>query len=379
MNIYSYVDKYGKYNFEEVPFNEVDNAVFSLLSYINLKGIVSKNKITLNKVGNKYFEIYPKKTKKVLSVKRAIKLLRYIKDTKRYKDLIVYNYVYRKGKEEQFCALTIEINPKLVYVSFEGTDDLVSGWREDFILTYKFPVRSQIRAINYINRNFIFNRKKIILGGHSKGGNLALVAGMYASSFIKNRIIKIYNNDGPGLLKEQFESKEYFSIKDRLVHIIPYCSVVGILLHHDNNFISVRTLIKGLIAHDMCTWVVKDNSFMRKELDNFNESLSKEIIYWLDKYNLEEREKFVKAMFDIFERAHINSLLDVTENKKLIIKFINESKEVDEESKEILKDFIGMIIKCFATVKKEEIKNFIETKFNKDKNKKDCTLTENNV
>jgi len=365
MNIYSYVDKYGKYTFEEEPFNEVDNLVFASLSYLNLKGIVSKNKVSLNEVGKQYFEIHPGKPRETFIVKKAIKLLRYIKDTKRYKDLFLYNYVYKKGKEEQFCAVTIEINKKLVYVSFEGTDHLISGWREDFMLTYKFPVKSQIRAINYINRYFLFSSKRIILGGHSKGGNLALVAGMYANNFIKRKIINIYNNDGPGLLKEQFESDNYNSIKDKLIHIIPSYSVVGLLLHHSNNYITVRTLKKGLFSHDLFTWVVEKNKFMRKELDHFNRSLSIEIIEWLNKYELSERERFVKAMFDIFDRSGIQSTLDVIENKKLIINFINKSKEVTEIDKQMLKDFINMIIKCFTDVKKQEIKTFIETKINK--------------
>lgn len=336
MNIYSYIDKYGDFTLEEKPFNEVDNLIFASLSYLNLKGIISKNKMRLEDVGNLYFEIYPGKPKGTYIVKKSIKLLDYIKETKRYKDLYLYNYVYRKGKDEQFCALTIEINPKLVYVSFEGTDDLISGWKEDFMLIYKFPVRSQIRAINYVNKNFIFNRKKIILGGHSKGGNLALAAGMCANNFIKRRIINIYNNDGPGLLKKQFDSNDYNDIKNKLIHIIPSYSIVGLLLYHDENYISVRTLKKGLFSHDLFTWVVEDDKLMRKELDTFSEKLSLDIIEWLNKFNLDERERFVNEMFDIFERAGIKSTLDIIESKKLIPKFINESKEVPETDKETL-------------------------------------------
>jgi len=366
MNIYSYVDKYGKYTFEEEPFNEVDNLVFASLSYLNLKGIVSKNRIPLYEVGNLYFKMHPGKHREAYIIKKAIKLLRYIKDTKRYKDLFLYNYVYKKGKDEQFCAVTIEINEKLVYVSFEGTDQLISGWKEDFMLTYKFPVKAQIRAINYVNRNFIFNRKKIILGGHSKGGNLALTAGMCANNFIKRRIVNIYNNDGPGLLKEQFDSNDYNDIKDKLIHIIPCYSVVGLLLYHDKNYISVRTLKKGLFSHDLFTWVIDGHRFMRKELNAFSEKLSFDIIEWLNKFNLDERKRFVNEIFDIFNRVGIESTLDVIENKKFIIKFINESKEVSETDKEMLKDFINMIIKCFTDIKKEEIKNFIEIRINKE-------------
>ena len=365
MNFFSYVDKYGICSFEDEPFNEVDNAIFASLSYVSLFGIVSGNrfnKITIRDAGNRYFELYPDNKKNIWAVRNAIKLLKYIKDTKRYGDLYLYNYVYEANDEKQFSALTIEINPKLVYVSFEGTDHLVSGWKEDFMMTYKFPISSQKKAMDYINNRFIFDRKEIILGGHSKGGNLAVVAAMYASIFVRNKIIKIYNNDGPGLLREQFESSNYGRIKDKIVLIIPSHAVVGLLLYHSDNYIVVRSLKKGFISHDIHTWAVEDKAFMRAELDNYNKALDKEIINWLKKYTREERKRFVFAMFDIFERAGIESLLEIIEDGKLLFELINESKELDDVDREMLKDFINMIINCFKEVKIDEIKKMFDFK-----------------
>lgn len=365
MNLLSYVDKYGNYSFDEVEFNEVDNAIFSSLSYISLYGIVSsdrKNKVTIKEAGEKFFKLHPYKVKYVLAVKQAVKLLKYIKDTKRYGDLLLYNYVYETNDDGQFSAVTIEINPRLVYVSFEGTDHLVSGWKEDFMMTYMFPVVSQQKAIDYVNSRFIFNRKRIILGGHSKGGNLALVAGMYANIFVRNKIIKIYNNDGPGLLKEYFESKEYVRIKDRLVAIIPNYSIVGILLHHSDDYIVVRAAKKGAMAHDLHTWAVSDNAFMRAELDSYNKALETEIIKWLSKYTREERKRFVSSMFDILKRAEIESFLEITNNKKLILDLVNESKELSDIDREMLKDFLGMLFNCFKDVKMEELKKVFDRK-----------------
>ena len=369
MNLFSYIDKYGVYTFDEVPFNEVDNAIMASLSYVSLYGIVSPNrynKITIRDAGNKYFELYPYKKKLILAVKQAVKMLRAIKDTRRYSDLYLYNYIYESGDEQQFSALTIEINPKLVYVSFEGTDHLVSGWKEDFMLTYKFPVKSQRRAIDYVNKNFFFRRKEIILGGHSKGGNLALVAGMYANFWVRDRIIKVYNNDGPGLLREQYESKYYDNVKSKLVHIVPNYSIVGLLLIHDDNYIVVRSAKKGVLAHDLYNWVVKDKCFMRDELDSFSEVLDQEIVLWLNKYNRDERKRFVLAMFDIFERANIDSFVDIMNNKRLILELIAESKEISEEDREMLRDFLSMIFKCFKDVKMEEFISLFEKKQGSD-------------
>lgn len=359
MNIFRYIDKYGVYTFEEVPFGEVDNAIFAALSYVDLEGLVSKNRFnkrTIKEVGDDYFKLkYSKKDKKnILAVRQAIKMLRYIKDTRRFGGLYLYNYAYEAGEEEQFSAITIEIHSKLVYVSFEGTDHLVSGWKEDFMLSYKFPVLSQRRAIDYVNKHFLFRRKDIILGGHSKGGNLAMVAGMYANFMVRDRIVKIYNNDGPGLLLEQITSQQFLNIEDRLIQIVPNYSIVGLILRHNNQLVVVRSARKSILAHDLFTWVVVDKEFEKTSLSSFSKSLDNGLLHWLNQYDKAQREKFVVSLFDVFDRAQVYSLVDIMENKRLIFQLIMGTKEIDKDTRKILKDFVVMFLQTFKNVTKEE-------------------------
>lgn len=354
MSLFSYIDKYGCYTFNEVRFNEVDNLIFSSLSYVSLDGYVSDNRFnkrTIKEVGNSFFSDYDDKQKHITAIKGGLKILRYIKDTRRYGDLFLYNYSYIGDDIQQFSAITIEINKNLVYVSYEGTDQLISGWKEDFMMAYKFPILSQRRAIDYLNRHFLFNNKNIILGGHSKGGNLAMVAGMYANFWVKDRIINIYNNDGPGLRKKEIESKYYKSIESKLIRIIPNYSVIGLLLRHDDNYTVIRSFKRSIYAHDLLTWVVRDKKLERRELSTFSKILDDGMIKWLDKYDDDKREKFVDALFLIFERAGVVSLTDILENKKLILKLVMETKEIDRETKNIMKDFVYVIFKYFKNVK----------------------------
>ncbi len=367
MNLFSYIDKYGVYTFDDVPFTEVDNAVFAALSYVDLEGLISKNRFhkkSIKEVGDAYFkEKYSKKDKKnILAVRQAIKMLRYIKDTRRYGNIMLYNYAYISGEEEMFSAITIEIQPRLVYVSFEGTDHLIGGWKEDFMLSYKFPVLSQRRAIDYVNKHFLFRRKDIILGGHSKGGNLALVAGMYANFVVKDRIVKIYNNDGPGLLLDQISSKQYMDIEKKLVTIIPNYSMVGILLQHSTHREVVRSARKSILAHDLFTWVVIDKEFQRTELSSFSSKLDNELMHWLNQYDMKQREHFVISLFEIFDKANIRSLIDILENKKVIFQLIMETKEFDQDTRRILRDFILMLFQSFKDVTKEELLSFSHKK-----------------
>lgn len=365
MNVFSYIDKYGCYNFKEVEFNEVDNIIFSALAYVSLDKYVSNNRFnkrTIRDVGNKFFLDYDKKIKNITAVRNGIKILKYIKDTRRYGDLLLYNYSYIGNDKQQFSAITIEINKSWVYVAYEGTDQLISGWKEDFMMAYKFPILSQRRAIDYLNRHFLFNNKDIILGGHSKGGNLAMVAGMYANYWVKDRIVKIYNNDGPGLRKKEIESKYYKSIENKLIHIIPNYCLVGLLLRHTDNYIVIRSTKKNIYSHALVTWVVKDNMLERSELSTFSKVLDEGVIKWLDQYDDEKREKFVEALFMIFDRANVVSLTDVLENKKLILKLIRESTGIDKETKNMIKDFIYVIFKYFKDTKVEEIESLFDRK-----------------
>lgn len=363
MNYFRYVDKYGCYTFAEVPFTEVDNIIFSSLSYIDFNGIVSRNrfgKITIKEAGELFFKKYVKKEKNILSIKNAIKILKNIMLTRRYGDLLLYNYVYEVGGDEQFSALTIEINKKLVYVSFEGTDQMISGWKEDFMLSYKFPVLAQRKAIDYLNKNFLFRRKEIIVGGHSKGGNLAMVSAMYCNFLVRDRIRQVYNNDGPGLLLEQLDSKYYKYVEKKLIHIIPNYSIFGLLLRNSGNYTVIRSARKGLFAHDLSSWVVEDRLFVRAELSAFSKKLDDGLVNWMIKYDKREREKFVLSLFEIFDKAGIVSLVDIMENKKLVFHLISISKDMDKETKIIVRDLFVFLFKCFKDVKREEFLSFFD-------------------
>lgn len=356
MNLFSYIDKYGCYNFEEVEFNEVDNLIFSSLAYVNLEDYVSNNRFhkkTIKEVGKLFFEEFDKKKKVVIAIKHGIKVLDNIRDTRRYGNLFLYNYSYVGDDKRQFSAITVELNKKLVYVSYEGTDHLISGWKEDFMMSYKFPILSQKMAIDYLNRHFLFNNKDIIVGGHSKGGNLAMVASMYCNFWVKDRIVRIYNNDGPGLRKKEIESKYYASIKHKLWHIIPNYSVFGLLLRHSSDYIVIRSFKKSIYAHDMATWVVRSNELERCELSSFSKIFDDGMNDWLNQYDDEQREKFVEALFMVFERANIKSLIDLKENKALIIRLIMQTKGIDKKTRVILKDFIYVVFKYL----KEAIKD----------------------
>jgi hypothetical protein len=343
-----YVEENGTKSFEEKPYNEIDSLVLGIISYLDLGGIIpkDKNKVTMNYAINKFFKrhVNDEKAKyRGTGLKSAYNIICTLRKSIRYKDLLLYNYDYQFHDDLQFSALCIDIDNKTTFISFEGTDDLVSGWREDCEAAYMFPTNSQQLAIDYVNKHIeIFSNRKYIIGGHSKGGNLALVAGMYANILAKMKIIKIYSFDGPGLRKMELDSYQYKSVRKRFEHIIPEYSIVGLFMRNDGNYRVVKSVKKGLLAHDANNWVVDEDSLVAGKLDYNSINLDKELKKWLDQYSLEERKEFVDQIFDIFDRLGIKDFCEVKANMiPKMIKIIGSLPSLDKKARKMM----GLLLK----------------------------------
>ena len=197
-----YLYYYKNTSLEEVNINEIDILLFSVLSYLPIKSFSNELDLTgfinyVNKTVNK--NDYSKMGK------IAYEILNSIKGSKRYKSLRVKNFINIKNESVQFGACIFCFGTNSI-ISYKGTDGSVIGWFENFRLGYSYPTNTQLMAIDYLNENVKFKDKNIYVCGHSKGGNLALVSSMEANNNIFKKIKKIYNFDGPGLLKEEFNS-----------------------------------------------------------------------------------------------------------------------------------------------------------------------------
>lgn len=359
MNIYDYVDNYGIYTFDEKPITLVDKVIFSFLSYVNFQGIVKYNKITIKEAGRIHLGMHKLNEVNIIAVKEAHKLLRYIKDTNRYKDCLLYNYIYEGTENLQFGVICIEFQKNKVFVSYEGTDQLISGWKEDIVLAYRTNTLSHKKAIRYLNRFFTFTNKQLIIGGHSKGGNLALVASMYSNFLVRSQIKEVLNVDGPGLLDVEFYSRELKKILPRYKHIVPENSLVGMLLNNANETV-INTTISGPITHNIAYWEIKNDKFVLTKLSKFSEELRKDILHWLTVTHKNDIRKLAKNFQNIFESAGVNSLIDIKKKKRLVFELVEESKNMDPEAKRVLINFLKMVVKSYGDTYIDEVKNKIK-------------------
>ena len=113
----------------------------------------------------------------------------------------------------QFSAVTFVLPDGTLFVAFRGTDDSLIGWKEDFNLSYIHPAPGQIMALEYLSEIASAHPGKIITGGHSKGGHLAVYSAVFSPESVRERIICAYSNDGPGSVHTQAQKRQYQRVK----------------------------------------------------------------------------------------------------------------------------------------------------------------------
>lgn len=341
-NIFNYINKYGNQTFEEKEFNEIDNAIFSLLSYLDYSELNLNERLEV--VGKDYLNKHKLKeiAKHGFSAKDAYKVLSKIVDKRRYKNVELKDYEYNNNNM-QFKAITFKINNKLNYISFSGTDQYIDSWKESFYLLASFLVPAHYEAIKYVNKHVKLLGPKVIIGGHSKGGNLALISSIYLNGLKKYKIVKIYNNDGPGLRVEEFKSRKYKRIKKKYIQIIPHNSIYGLYLRNDNHYV-IKSSRVSFFSHSISTWCVRADRFAMCDLSKKHDKLEDKLLNWIDNHSEEERKKIVDDIFETIEKCEIEDTMNLKKIKN-IIKVIKELKHLDDETKELVSDFITSIFK----------------------------------
>lgn len=279
------------------PVNDVDNIIFSTIAYISfrdlLEPMVPHTGITLKDstscrvdVSDDEFEV------------RRSKDFVLAAESKRYQDIELGYYCEMIDHEKslQFSAITFHINDHLSYVAFQGTGNTIVGWKEDFMISFT-RIGAQKMAEDYLNKVINLEEdRQYIIGGHSKGGNLAVYASACLSKEKQDRIVKIYCNDGPGICSDVMDPSIVDSIRDKVICIQPGYCVIGKLfdMHYENTII-IKSYEKGLDQHDPSTWMVNGPHIY--ELDSYEPAslwLSKVFGTWIEGVDtLEDRKSVV--------------------------------------------------------------------------------------
>ena len=397
-NIYDYLKWRGDLSMRIDPFNDIDGLILSELVYVDFDKIVptfpNEQSYCLKDVANNFSQVnnIEELLDEISFTKESITLLQELAKCPRYQNILLSNYINELDYQsiKQFEAITFQLEDSSIYVAFRGTDDTILGWREDFQMTYQFPVASQQRAVEYLAKiaEIDFSKSlfyllchcdykmkwyqifriyitqkisgvKIRVGGHSKGGNLAVYASSCVNSKISKRIIEIYNNDSPGFNQKMLNTDNYRNISTRIKKFIPESSVFGIMLENLEEKIVVKSSAKGLMQHSGFSWSVEGTQFVcATEMSKDSQTMDAAFKSWLSKVDSKTRKDAVTAVFSILEAAKIEKINDFSEKSlSHLITAIKEIKNMNSDTRNALIQFFKtLIVETYDCSRKEHKK-----------------------
>jgi len=317
-NALDYIKWRGDLDFGVAPINEIDIFLLTQIVMADFGDIVSNDDtdISLHDVAKKYFETHDTDVKNlgVLQSEHTLPAFHAMSKAKRYKKLMLTNYVNRVCEEndEQFSATTFRFSPEVMAVVFRGTDDTIIGWKEDCNMAIYDEVPAQRDAVKYLERMAESFSGKFIIAGHSKGGNLAVFAASKSKKEVRDRVIQVFNFDGPGF-SEKFlsKSKGYDEMKDRIITVVSQNSIIGMLLNVPGRMVCIKSNAEGFYAHDGFSWETDVNHFLRvRSLSKSSMAFDNAFTKIMDKYGVEERKAFVEELFNIIYDTGADTLLE---------------------------------------------------------------------
>ena len=353
-DIFEYLEWRGDIPFSVSPFNEADNLVLAELAYTDLEGIIPEDGgITVEMACHRYFSLHSEE--EVLSRRTFYKLapflLKNLADSPRFGGMVLSGYINEvdQDTDKQIAAVTYKLPDGTYYLAFRGTDNTIVGWKEDCRLAFMESTAGQVRAAAYLDEMFRAisaaedaesgelppSKPVFRVGGHSKGGNLAVYASAFCDGETKDSIKEVWSNDGPGFLRSVTATEEYRSILPRIKSFIPSCSVFGVLLDNPVQHTVIKSDGKLLWQHDALTWQVSRDHFVRSaEQQALSLFVDRTMQDWLLGLDLADREVFIDSIFALLEAGEGDTLEDLADHKlKTLWGVTQVMRDLPEETK----------------------------------------------
>lgn len=373
-NFMDYLEWRGDLSIKQSPFNCIDNLILSTLSYIDFEqtgyDLSGKSNVTIREAGEKFSMLHADDKMKLGRVipDEIFVLFDVLSRCRRFREMRLSYYVNQidEKEEKQFSAITVELGNGDMCIAFRGTDDTIVGWKEDFNMSFCSPVPSQLQAVKYLHQVALARRGHLYIGGHSKGGNLAVYAGAMCHPLVKRRIRKICSFDSPGFTREMLQSDSYRAVADRIERIVPQSSMIGILFEHDAPYEVVASTQIGLFQHDMFSWQVQGNDFVYvDDISASSTGVEHTMKEFICSMSVEERRKFVEALFSIFEQTGAKTLSQL--KAKDVVSIIRRMNREEDDNRRILSHALRLLVQILEKYSQQQIIKQAEKRMGKMK------------
>ena len=349
-DLFDYLDWRGDLSFETVGVTPADALIFSALSYIHYDGLVPqgfRNPVPLDVVADA-FAALPDKAERVL-LRQDAPLLMAAAATDRYRrvKLIFYNSATIPEQESQFAAVAFLLPGDTAVLAFRGTDATLVGWKEDFNMSFQDRIPAQEKALYYTQSFAQAFDRKLILCGHSKGGNLAVYAASRCPGEIQERITAVYNNDGPGFTASLMGDPGYRAMVPKIYSYVPQSSVVGMLMEHEEPYTVIKSRQVSILQHDLYSWEVMGGGFVPVQgISDDSRLVNRTVKEWLTRKTPAERNAFVDAVFELLGTGEVDSAKEIMMPWNILnyLRTLNEDDEMRRLIGKELSDLVRMAV-----------------------------------
>ncbi len=349
-NLFGYLSR-ALDTFEARTLTDVDSLVLACLSYFRYQGdaVRASGGAPLRDLFRT--EWVEAMTHGLWDPEGLSRLLALVAASPRFRDVCVSDYVddFDEAAEKQFSACVLRLPGGGAYVSFRGTDNTLVGWKEDFNMAFETGVPSQYAAIDYLERVAPTIEGPIYLGGHSKGGNLAVCALARCSAGVAARVERAFSHDGPGFTEEALADELWRERSSLVSKTVPRSSVIGMLFERQEDYSVVDSSTMGLTQHDPFSWVVEGSDFVRQEgLGRGASFVDKGLNEWIAGMAREDREGFVEALFSVLEAAGEDTFADLSGNwQESVPAMLRELSGMEPEQRSHITRALGGLAQAF--------------------------------
>ena len=344
--MFEYLRWRGDLTFSQDPLNAIDALIFSALIYVRYGGSVEKNPqepVLLRTAAEEFFSM--EDCEERVRVKNDLELLREAAKTKRFGqvELTHYRDLLIPEQETQFAAVCFRLDDGSLFLAFRGTDNTLVGWKEDFNMTFQQTIPAQRLALQYVREMAAEYDAPFYLGGHSKGGNLAVFAAARSAPMVQQRILSVYNHDGPGFTKYLMGDPGYLVMVPKIKTFVPQSSVIGMLLDHEEPYTVIRSKTVSLLQHDLYSWELIGREFIRmQEITEESRFMDAALKHWFEDMTNAERNQLVDALFALLGTGGVENALDIFHPRN--IRNYLKTLSSDENMRRILStEFQGLV------------------------------------
>ena len=391
-----YLELRGDIRLFERPFNDVDNLVLSTLAYLDLTGIVGGEGAAGEKPVAADGAVLAGEKRGITVAEACSELLRradgdlspYVRSLASVDErfvrtlgasarfgtarLVDYVDVHDDERALQFSAVTVELDAGVPagagqageravpesYVAFRGTDTTLVGWRENFILSFAVT-EAQREAASYLERALARAAaagRRVRVGGHSKGGNLAAYATAVCPEALRGRIERVYSNDGPGMDPAVVPVRCADVMGERYTRILPRYSVVGRTFSDDAPCTIVESSAARTLQHDPLSWQVRTDGFVTA--DSFDPEclvVGRAFASWLEKLDPADRKLATNELFDALEAGGATSFEDVFSSVGAAQKVLSALGGIDSRAAEMMRGLVSELVATSAAATRDAV------------------------